>query len=225
MESLPTFEKYDAAEFDAWVQAHIASLSKQCKGWWEEDDYARKIALVSERAELVRKQLASGEIELRPMPPHGKMPPYAQELLVYLYPPASAPDTQVGMRHGNGSTPAPHQALSPPRILCPPPPGLTFPRQPGGPGTPPPRMLPPAVAPEPPDAQAEPSLTEVNEKRGPGAPRLTDEQIRQRFGDVFDLERQGMSNQEIARKLKVNERTVRRRRVQYCELVLKRMIL
>lgn len=102
MESLPVFEKYNVAEFDAWVEAYTTALRRRHEGkWWEEGQSDQLLAYISKRAEVVRQRMADGELTLRPMPPPGKMPSYAEPLESYLTPPAPIPpNTEAG--RGNG---------------------------------------------------------------------------------------------------------------------------
>ncbi len=232
MASLPVFEKYDLAEFDAWLVAYVASLRKRCQGWWEEEHYERMIARVSERAELVRKHFVSGEVVLRPMPPPRKMPRYAMELVHYLDPPPKAAETEAGgYNRAVPSSPATPQEPEPEiTVLCVPIPpagsidagagrdstvGIRWPaqassgqslmnqgeRSSGTEGAP--------------ERQAVSTPPDTPERRGPGAPKKNHTEIRQEFGEVFDLERQGLTDQEIARRLGIDEKTIQRRRARY----------
>ncbi len=190
MVSLPAFEKYDEAEFDAWVEAHVAILREQQNADWRIDNES-KIQGVLKRAGRIRERLVCGEAVLRPMPPDSRIPSWAAKLEAYLHYRGSA---DGGAGHSGGSS-TPHQE---PRVY----------------------VVPAAPANEPEPIPVEPEITPVQTINcGPGAPPLTDKQKRQQFGEVFDLERQGLNDKEIAHKLKVDPKTVQRRRTRYFEMM------
>ncbi len=233
MANLPAFEKYDLTEFDAWLVAYVASLRKRCQGWWEKEHYERMIARVSERAKSVRKHLASGEVVLRRMPPPGKMPCYAMELVRYLDPPPKAPDTEAGGR--NRAIPSSPATLHEPEpeitVLCVPiPPAGSIDAGAGrdsinssarwpAPYSSNSRFMSRGERPTEIEAvlerQAVSTPPHTPGRRGPGAPKKNHTEIRQEFGEVFDLERQGLTDQEIVRRLGIDEKTIQRRRARY----------
>lgn len=88
MDSLPTFHRYDEVEFDAWVQAYVAALRQQQDDDWRINNEAT-IKIVLRRAEEVRALLVSGWSVLRPMPPDGRLPSWANRLEPYLRYPGS----------------------------------------------------------------------------------------------------------------------------------------
>lgn len=222
MGNSPAFEKYDADQFDAWLDAYIASLRKQCQGWWEEERYERLIARVSERGELVRKRLANGDVVLRSMPPVGEMPRYAMGLLNYLDPPSRAPQTEAGKGNGTFSSrpvvpPSPEPEIT---VLC---------VQAG---------FPSIVATRYPAQYSSPSVTALAQSgdsehtsrssvgqasqslpvRRRGARRLAPEKIEREGRRIEGLRNQDRTWREVANEMRLGERTCRERLDRFREL-------
>jgi hypothetical protein len=214
MASLPAFEKYDLAQFDAWLEVYIASLQKQCPGWWEEELYERRIARVSERAGLVREQLASGDVALRPMPPHGKMPRYAVELLRALDPPPRAPIADGGSTGSSFSArpvvpPGPDPEIT---VLCVPPGfpsiGIRYPVQHSSSG------VTALVQSGDNEHASRGSVGQASQSlpgKRRGARRLAPEKIEREGRRIEELRNQGHTWPEVAKEMRLGERTCRER--------------
>lgn len=230
LSTLPPFEKYDVAEFDVWLEALCSALRESVAGkWWEEASYDQLLAHMAERADEIRSKLISGEARLRPAPPPDKMPRFARQVTSCLeIPPPKAADTEAGKGMSySPSFPRPQTFPKPvevtvycvgptPRISG----GDAGARRTSWPGqssgqSPMDRGEGSSGTEVVPDGQAVSVLSDPPERRGAGAPKKMPAEIREEFGEVFDLERQGWTDQGIAGKLGIDEKTVQRRRARY----------
>lgn len=186
------FTKYDVAEYDNWLVEYVLGIREQGRDKWWLNIEAR-CSRIRRRAAEVRELLVQGKAQLRPMPPEGvRLPSYATLLVPYLNHPGSA---DAGAGRDDHGTPDPPRSA--PTVFCvPAAPKSVILRAPTG----------------------APMAADHAEQHRPGRKRITPAEARQQFGEVFDLEREGLTDQEIARELRIDEKTVQRRRARFLRL-------